>query len=158
MIIQRGELSSPLPAARISSRRSGQTRTTGARVNSLQKSSGRPRVHFVFGLRLRQLSPLTHRTSIRFCTQSCGENKKEGAAAGAPPGTSQSASPIDRRRLLLPIAFQIRARSAVLKDLSDSESVASCAACVKPFVIAHICCDLSARGILRLMPTLNDSP
>lgn len=45
----------------------------------------RPRVHFVFRLHMRQLSPLTHRTSIRFCTQSCGRIKRKG---GAPRGYS----------------------------------------------------------------------
>lgn len=67
-------------------RRSGQTGTTGARVNSPQKSNGRPKAHFVFGLRLRQLSPLTHRTSIRFCTQSCGRIKRKGRCRGYSPG------------------------------------------------------------------------
>lgn len=59
----------------------------------------RPKAHFVFGLRMCQLSPLTHRTSIlRFCTQSCGRGLKRRGCRGSTPGTvSQSALPIDRR-------------------------------------------------------------
>lgn len=71
----------------------------------------RPNVllHFVFRLRMRQLSPLTHRSSIRFCTQSCGgKNKKDfGAGFGGsahPEQRLNRASIADRsihRRLLL---------------------------------------------------------
>jgi len=49
-------------------------------------------LHFVFGLRMCQLSPLTRRTSIRFCGHKAAEEEKEGGAAA----TSQSASLIDR--------------------------------------------------------------
>lgn len=56
---------------------------------------------------MRQLSPLTHRSSIRFCTQSCGgKNKKDFGFGGSahPEQRLNRASIADRsihRRLLL---------------------------------------------------------
>ena len=54
------------------------TDTWGLRASwraEADRTTERP-LHFVFSLRMRQLSPLTHRSSIRFCTQSSQRDRE----------------------------------------------------------------------------------
>lgn len=107
----------------------------------------RPKVHFVFGMRMCQLSPLTHRTSIRFCTQSCRRIKRRGCR-GDTLGTSQSALPIDRRTFSSTYCLpDLRGRGCVLKGLFDG--IHLFARLRKPFVIAYICCLFSNNPCVR---------
>lgn len=67
-----------------------------------KRATERP-LHFVFSQRMRQLSPLTHRSSIRFCTQSCGRIKRTWRHRCTPWNVSIGIDrrSIDPRRLLL---------------------------------------------------------
>lgn len=101
---------------------------------------------------MSQLSPLTHRTSIRFCTQSYERIKREGGAAGI-----LSQGHLNRhcrsigRHLLLSIAFQIRA--AGCSQRPSSAAIHCCAHSRKPSVIVCICC--TPATIARVGSTLS---
>lgn len=106
---------------------------------------------------MRQLSRLTHRTSIRFCTQSCERIKRVdcrwyslrdvsiGIADRSPTSSSTYCLPDPRGWPFSKITFR------GIRCFAHSR---------KPFVVARICCTspiiASGNGSLRL--TLNNSP
>lgn len=71
---------------------------------------------------MRQLSPLTHRTSIRFCTQSCGRIKRRvslrdvsiGIADRSPTSSSTYCLPDSRGRLSSKTEFIARVSHLLL--------------------------------------------
>lgn len=85
------------------------------------RTTKRP-LHFVFRVRMRQLSPLTHRSSIRFCTQSSGRIKRTRRHRCTPRNVSIG---IDRRSIDSPTSSSYQRRAA-LRQIFCNNSVESC--------------------------------